>query len=187
MINDKEKRLTISQIKAHPFFNGVNWKNLRKMKPPFIPKLSNEVDVRNFDAFEIQEPWNEEERVIARHEKKKSCSLECHFKFAGFNFKKIEEDPLEEIKKSLDQTLEKHKKYNKEFTRDKKRLKTEQSSQREDRTLKNTLSFVKSFQKENSMLRTTKKLIVMKKQKKNRSIKSKKKEKTLKINRVGVH
>ena len=27
----------VDEIKAHPFFNGINWKNLKSLKPPYIP------------------------------------------------------------------------------------------------------------------------------------------------------
>jgi serine/threonine kinase 38 len=40
LLSDKNKRLGINginEIKAHPFFNGLDWNNLRKETPPFIP------------------------------------------------------------------------------------------------------------------------------------------------------
>ncbi|CAG8572521.1 12806_t:CDS:2 [Dentiscutata erythropus] len=38
-----------SDIKSHPWFKGVDWDNLHKMKPPFVPKLKNEIDTRYFE------------------------------------------------------------------------------------------------------------------------------------------
>lgn len=44
LLRDKKTRLGINgarEIKIHPFFHGINWKNLRDSKPPFIPDLKN--------------------------------------------------------------------------------------------------------------------------------------------------
>lgn len=39
------------EIKKHPFFNGVDWANLRNMKAPFIPQLKSMTDTTNFEEF----------------------------------------------------------------------------------------------------------------------------------------
>jgi protein-serine/threonine kinase len=46
-----------TKIKNHKFFNGVDWdKALRKeYKPPFIPELSNELDLKYFDKTFTEE------------------------------------------------------------------------------------------------------------------------------------
>ena len=46
------------KIKSHPFFKGVNWKDAwqKKIKPPFIPKLKNDTDLRYFDSMFTDEP-----------------------------------------------------------------------------------------------------------------------------------
>lgn len=31
----------VAEIKAHPFFFGIDWKNIRNKKPPFIPDVIN--------------------------------------------------------------------------------------------------------------------------------------------------
>lgn len=40
-------------IKAHPFFEEIDWKNLAKknVKVPFVPKVSDPLDVSNFEDF----------------------------------------------------------------------------------------------------------------------------------------
>jgi len=45
-------------IKNHPFFKGVNWNDAweRKIKPPFIPKLKNDIDLKYFDTMFTDEP-----------------------------------------------------------------------------------------------------------------------------------
>lgn len=44
---DKNERLGIngiSEIKAHPFFFGIDWKNIREKKAPYVPEIKNEID-----------------------------------------------------------------------------------------------------------------------------------------------
>ena len=45
-------------IKKHPFFKGINWKDAwqKKIKPPFIPKLKNDTDLKYFDTMFTDEP-----------------------------------------------------------------------------------------------------------------------------------
>ena len=47
----------VNEIKAHPFFVGIDWKTLRSKVSPYIPEIKSELDTRNFDKFEEQEPW----------------------------------------------------------------------------------------------------------------------------------
>lgn len=56
---EPDKRLCqngILDIKDHPFFRGIDWQNIRKMKAPYIPHLDNELDTRHFDQFLQCEP-----------------------------------------------------------------------------------------------------------------------------------
>ena len=60
MINSSNNRLGkngAEEIKNHPFFNGVDWDNIRNTKAPFIPILKNEYDTSYFETFEIKEPF----------------------------------------------------------------------------------------------------------------------------------
>ena len=59
MIADSEVRLGrngADEIKAHPFFNGFDWTNLRKRKAPYIPKVQSDISNVNFDHFDEEEP-----------------------------------------------------------------------------------------------------------------------------------
>ena len=51
MLNHPNRRLNLKQIKNHQFFQGFDWNNVRKMKPPFTPLLNNSIDTQNFDDF----------------------------------------------------------------------------------------------------------------------------------------
>ncbi|CAD8082349.1 unnamed protein product [Paramecium sonneborni] len=60
LMTDASNRLGVNgvnEIKAHPFFAGIDWKNLRSKVSPYIPEIKSELDTRNFDKFEEQEPW----------------------------------------------------------------------------------------------------------------------------------
>lgn len=47
-----ENRLTFEEIQHHPFFNGIDWENLRDVEPPIIPSVKSEEDCQNFDDFD---------------------------------------------------------------------------------------------------------------------------------------
>ncbi|KAK5164832.1 Serine/threonine-protein kinase [Saxophila tyrrhenica] len=42
-----------ADIKRHPFFNGVQWDGLRKIRAPFEPKLQSNIDTQYFPIDEI--------------------------------------------------------------------------------------------------------------------------------------
>ncbi|OQR82048.1 kinase [Thraustotheca clavata] len=48
---DPTKRLSAAALKAHPFFQGLDWKALeeKRLKPPFKPRLQSPTDLQNFD------------------------------------------------------------------------------------------------------------------------------------------
>eukprot|EP01147_Barroeca_monosierra_P003905 gene3905-6385_t len=51
----REKRLgkgDITELKAHPFFHGIDWSNLRKTDPPHIPTINGSADTSNFPEVE---------------------------------------------------------------------------------------------------------------------------------------
>ncbi|KAK9155287.1 hypothetical protein Sjap_002767 [Stephania japonica] len=44
------------EIKAHPWFEGVQWDKLYQMEAAFIPEVNDELDTQNFEKFEESEP-----------------------------------------------------------------------------------------------------------------------------------
>lgn len=60
LMNDATTRLGINgvaEIKCHPFFAGIDWRKLRDRQAPYLPEVKSEIDTRNFDKFDEQEPW----------------------------------------------------------------------------------------------------------------------------------
>ncbi|KAK4388135.1 Serine/threonine-protein kinase tricorner [Sesamum angolense] len=50
-----EQRLgtrSADEIKAHPWFKGIEWNKLYQMKAAFIPEVNDELDTQNFEKFE---------------------------------------------------------------------------------------------------------------------------------------
>ena len=41
----------VEEIKAHPFFAGVDWKHIRVKKAPNVPQLASEIDTKYFEEF----------------------------------------------------------------------------------------------------------------------------------------
>lgn len=86
LINNSSVRLGkrgAEEIKAHPFFRGLNWENIRNTKAPFIPQLKNDYDVSYFETFETKEPFYPPK---AKHKKRKDIE------YIGYTFKEEEEN-----------------------------------------------------------------------------------------------
>lgn len=85
LINDVDKRLGYNgseEIKRHPWFKDIDWNNLKSMKPPFIPKVSTEYDVKYFETF--QEKGNQP----FHHVDGKKRNVEKDICFLDFSFDK---------------------------------------------------------------------------------------------------
>lgn len=54
LIADPQSRLGqggAEEIKAHPFFAGIDWTNLRRRRAPWVPELQGEADAQHFETF----------------------------------------------------------------------------------------------------------------------------------------
>lgn len=94
MITDPEVRLGrngADEIKAHPFFIGFDWTNLRKRKAPYQPKVQSEISNENFDHFE------EEDQTDAL----KKQSRKVDMKFVGYTYKADVEEQKQMLVKVL--------------------------------------------------------------------------------------
>ena len=89
LIIDPNKRLGqgpngSENIKKHPFFKGVNWRDAwqKKIKPPFIPKLKNDTDLKYFDTMFTDEPIDGPKRKNTNRDRDREPSNE----YNGFTY-----------------------------------------------------------------------------------------------------
>ncbi|KAL4965038.1 serine/threonine protein kinase CBK1 [Aspergillus stella-maris] len=76
-----------TQIKNHPFFRGVVWEQLRKIRAPFEPRLSSNIDVSYFPIDEIpQEDTSAIHRAQARAMPDEQ-EAEMSLPFIGYTYK----------------------------------------------------------------------------------------------------
>lgn len=57
LVCDSEYRLGrngAEEIKAHPFFAGVNWATLRSEPSPYVPQLTSITDTSHFPTEELE-------------------------------------------------------------------------------------------------------------------------------------
>ncbi len=83
LITDSNERLGVNgagEIKAHPFFAGIDWKKIRDKKAPYIPEVKSDIDTSNFDKFEEEDSWQGEEKT--KRNRKQDIP------FIGYTFKR---------------------------------------------------------------------------------------------------
>ena len=102
---DSSNRLGVNgveEIKAHPFFRGIDWKNLRKYKSPFIPEVSHDEDVSRFDKFDEESPfYPPSEPGSAQNKGRKRKDMH----FPGYTFKKEVEEQKTKLVQALKEIL----------------------------------------------------------------------------------
>ena len=112
MLSNKEDRLGkngADEIKKHPFFKDLDWSNIRKITPPFIPKLKNEYDTSYFDNFKIDEPFYPTP--------KRNRNVRKDIEYLGFTYKEdsFSNDSDKNIVKNITEILEKNNNNNKKY------------------------------------------------------------------------
>lgn len=55
MLCEADRRLTVEQLKAHPFFYGVDWGTIRNIDAPFVPHLRSMTDTSYFPTDELEQ------------------------------------------------------------------------------------------------------------------------------------
>jgi len=86
LIRDPYDRLGangVDEIKSHPFFEDLDWDNIRSLEAPYNPEIRGEADTRNFDKFDEEEPFYPPEEVSLS-----SCKKRKDTDFIGYTFKK---------------------------------------------------------------------------------------------------
>ena len=89
LVVDPEQRLGSGpdgsdKIKNHPFFKGIDWNlaQAKKLKPPFIPKLKTDTDLKYFDNIFTDEPVGGVRRKVTVKERSRESSNE----YNGFTY-----------------------------------------------------------------------------------------------------
>lgn len=80
----------VDEIKAHPFFKGVDWKRIRDKQAPNIPKLKHAEDTSIFDDFPEIDPWLEDEPPLGsrKDNKKHKKNRVNDVHFIGYTYKR---------------------------------------------------------------------------------------------------
>jgi hypothetical protein len=101
---DTENRLGarggIKEIKNHPFFEGIDWTNLRNVKAPYIPDIKNDEDCHRFDKFDEEEPFYTLEDKKGQKRQRKDIN------FVGYTYKKDVEDQRSKLVQALNESLQ---------------------------------------------------------------------------------
>ena len=98
-VSNPKKRLGYNgadEVKNHPFFKGIDFDKVLKKeyKPPFIPKLKNDTDLRYFDENFTQLNV-ENEKFEEKHDEEDKDE----FNFEGFSYQQKDESLTLDIKK----------------------------------------------------------------------------------------
>ena len=91
LIADPGERLGkggVEEIKAHPFFADIDWKNIRKTKAPYVPKLKSDIDTSNFEKFEDTGDWHDDYLQEVHSAQQKGKEKRKDFFWIGYTFKK---------------------------------------------------------------------------------------------------
>ncbi|PGG96782.1 AGC/NDR/NDR protein kinase [Polytolypa hystricis UAMH7299] len=76
-----------TQIKSHPFFRGVVWDQLRKIRAPFEPKLTSNIDVSYFPIDEIPQEDNSAQLRAQARAMPEDQEAEMSLPFIGYTYK----------------------------------------------------------------------------------------------------
>ncbi|GAA0166697.1 non-receptor serine/threonine protein kinase [Lithospermum erythrorhizon] len=76
-----------NKIKDHPWFKGVKWDRLYKMKAAFIPEVNDELDTQNFEKFEEVE---NQVQTTSKSGPRRKMLLSKDVNFMGYTYKNFE-------------------------------------------------------------------------------------------------
>ena len=82
LVTDIDKRIGHTgsdEIKEHPFFAGIDWKNIKKHKPMFVPEVKSKFDTKYFDKFDEEEDFYPSKEQVAKQISKDICFVDFDF------------------------------------------------------------------------------------------------------------
>ena len=87
------------EIKKHDFFKNIDW-NLalkKKLKPPFIPKIDDETDIKYFEKSLAETPiFSENSEIVVNEEEN-----EDEERYDGFTFVAVSYNELKDYKEEI--------------------------------------------------------------------------------------
>jgi protein-serine/threonine kinase len=84
-------RVSADEIKNHKFFRGVEFDTLRRIRAPFEPRLSSNIDTTYFPIDEIDQTDNATHlRAAAANGQPREEIPEMSLPFIGYTFKRFE-------------------------------------------------------------------------------------------------
>lgn len=89
LIADPEVRLGrngAEEIKAHPFFEGFSWDDLRSQIAPYQPSVTSEISNENFDHFDEEDPFYHDGEEAKRRQRA-SGNRRVDMNFIGYTYK----------------------------------------------------------------------------------------------------
>ncbi|KAK0941310.1 Serine/threonine-protein kinase [Friedmanniomyces endolithicus] len=78
------------ELKMHPFFRGVNWESLRKIRAPFEPKLASNVDTQYFPIDEIPQVDNSAQLRAQTEAAMGGDEATLSLPFIGYTYKRFD-------------------------------------------------------------------------------------------------
>merc|ERR1711991_552391 len=88
LICSEDKRMTsLEDFINHPFFKGIEWKNLRKQQAPILPIVRGPTDGRNYDDFPEEDNGSSSSSSAEEKEGKSlEYNVDDHLDFIGYTF-----------------------------------------------------------------------------------------------------
>ncbi|WFD26880.1 non-specific serine/threonine protein kinase [Malassezia nana] len=89
---DRTQRLGargVEEIKAHPYFEGIDWDHLVDKDGPFVPQLDDAASTDYFDARGAVPPWHDEPGVQAAQAISNTSSPAAANEFGSFSYKNL--------------------------------------------------------------------------------------------------
>ncbi|KAK8924717.1 Serine/threonine-protein kinase cot-1 [Metarhizium anisopliae] len=90
---DRIGRGGAQELKAHPFFRGVQFDSLRRVRAPFEPRLASSIDTTNFPTDQIDQTdmaSRFKAQALQGAETPLEDSLEMSLPFIGYTFKRFD-------------------------------------------------------------------------------------------------
>ncbi|KAF2717564.1 Serine/threonine-protein kinase [Polychaeton citri CBS 116435] len=84
------RSLGAEELRAHPFFKGVKWDSLRKIRAPFEPKLQSNIDTQYFPIDEIPQVDNSAQLRAQAEASGMTDDPTSSLPFVGYTYKRFD-------------------------------------------------------------------------------------------------